>query len=202
MAATLVTQYQWEQVMGKDANRSRFMGKDDDEKMKLPVDNVSWDDCQVFCKKLSEREGRKYELPTEAEWEYACRAGTTSPFWWGKTITTAQANYSGAFAYGKDGKTGVSRGKTTTVEQFAANPWGLFDMHGNLYQWCQDWYNLYLDRDLTDPASIEKGAADARVLRGGSWFDYPRSCRAACRRGGGPAYRNGGLGCRVVCRLD
>ena len=92
LGAYLVTQEQWERVMGKDANHSQFMGKDEEEKKKLPVDNVSWDDCQEFCRKLSALEGRKYTLPTEAQWEYACRAGTSTAFWWGDVIERRQAN--------------------------------------------------------------------------------------------------------------
>jgi formylglycine-generating enzyme required for sulfatase activity len=228
MATTLVTQEQWEQVMGKDANHSHFTG----DMSKLPVDNVSWFDCVEFCIKLSEQEGKMpfyrltnarrekdggiaaadvvvladgtgYRLPTEAEWEYACRAGTTTPFWFGKTISTDQANYDGNYAYGKDGKkTGVYRKETTPVKQFPANPWGLYDMHGNLYQWCEDWDNPYPDKGVTDPVSIIKGGKDARVLRGGSWFTYPQFCRGAYRSKNGPARRIINVGCRVVCRLD
>jgi formylglycine-generating enzyme required for sulfatase activity len=199
MAATLVTQEQWEKVMGKYANPSKFGG----DKRQLPVDNVSWGDCQEFCKKLSDLDGRRYALPTEAEWEYGCRAGTTTTFWFGKTINTDQANYDGNYAYGKGGKkTGVSREKTTSVEQFPANPWGLHDMHGNLWQWCEDWYNPYPYRDVTDPVSLTKGERDARVLRGGSWTLSPWYCRAASREWYGPAGRRRDYGCRVVCRLD
>ena len=204
----LVTQAQWETVLGTDANHSYFKGKDEAEKKKLPVDSVSWFDCVEFSIKLSEREGRKphyrltkisrnedgsikaadvemladgtgYRLPTEAEWEYACRAGTKTPFWWGASITTDQANYNGNFTYGKDGKQGDYRKKTTPMDEFKANPWGLHDMHGNLDQWCQDWYGDYPKEDIKDPQGINKDAA--RVLRGGCWCDDPRLCRAARR---------------------
>ena len=225
----LVTQYQWEQVMGKDANRSSFKGKDADETKKLPVDNVSWFDCVEFSIKLSEREGRKphyrltsvirnedgsikatavemrsdgtgYRLPTEAEWEYACRAGTGTAFWWGNSITTDQANYDGDSTYGKDGKKGEYRQKTTPVDRFEANKWGLHDMHGNLWQWCQDWYGDYPKEDLKDPQGINKGTA--RVLRGGCWGRIPGGCRAAIRDGGAPADRIVYYGCRLLLRLD
>ena len=119
MATCLVTQRQWEQVMGADANHSQFMAKDDDEKNKLPVDSVSWDDSQAFCGELGAWEGRKYRLPTDAEWEYACRAGTTTPFWCGNTITTDQANFNGFEGYGKDPPRGLYRGRPTPVDAFA-----------------------------------------------------------------------------------
>jgi formylglycine-generating enzyme required for sulfatase activity len=198
MAATLVTQWQWEQVMGKEANHSRFTG----DKSQLPVDYVSWDDCQDFCKKLSALDGRKYELPTEAEWEYACRAGTKTPFWFGDSITDKDANYNATYTYGKDGKKGTYREKTTPVQEFKPNPWGLYDMHGNLQQWCQDYYAPYPEGDITDPSNLKKSDIDARVLRGGSWIDGPVGCRAACRGGFGPHYRVDVRGCRVVCRLE
>jgi formylglycine-generating enzyme required for sulfatase activity len=203
MASTLVTQAQWEEVMGENSNHSPFKGKDDEEKRRLPVASVSWIECQAFCKRLSARESMKYELPTEAEWEYACRAGSLTPFWWGSSISTDQANYDGKFAYGKDGKkTKVDRAKPTPVDEFPTNPWRLHDMHGNLYQWCQDYYNPYPTEDVKDPVSTQKGETDARVLRGGSWSDVPGNCRAAFRERIAPGFRPGNYGCRVVCRLE
>ena len=225
----LVTQEQWETVMGKNANHSGFKGKDEDEKKKLPVDSVSWFDCVAFCIKLSEQEKRRphyrltnvsrnedgsikaadvemlasgagYRLPTEAEWEYACRAGTGSPFWWGATITTDQANYNGNYTYGKDGKKGEYRKKTTPVDFFPPNKWGFHDMHGNLCQWCQDWYCDYLIDDIKDTVEINRGAA--RVLRGGSWDYGPRYCRAAFRLRNAPGSRHDAGGCRLLLLLD
>ena len=109
-----------------------------------PVDHVTWDDCQSFLAKLKPKAlGVRPALPTEAQWEYACRAGTTTPFWFRDTISTDQANYDGTSTYGKDGKKGEYRKKSTPVDQFPANPWGLHDMHGNLLQWCQDRYGDY-----------------------------------------------------------
>ena len=155
--------------MGKDANHSEFMGKTDDEKKKLPVDNVSWADCQEFCRKLSALEGQNYTLPSEAQWEYACRAGT-------KTAHFCTIGHLPDCAWYIDN----SGGRTHEVGTRTANPWGLYDMHGNLYQWCADWYGPYPDKGANDPINIVKDY-DVRVLRGGSWNTHPRGCRSACK---------------------
>lgn len=194
MGVYTVTQEQWQEVMGK--NPSSFKGEKN-----LPVDSVSWDDCQEFIKKLREKDKDKkaYRLPTEAEWEYACRAGTTTPFYFGETISTDQANYDGRGIYG-NGKKGVMRRKTTPVDSFPANAWGLHDMHGNLWQWCQDWYAEYPRNDVTDPQGPKKG--EFRVVRGGSWYIVPEFCRSARRGGDEPGYRDYGIGLRVCFCLD
>jgi formylglycine-generating enzyme required for sulfatase activity len=191
LGVTPVTQAQWQAVMGK--NPSHFKGDD------RPVDSVSWEDCQEFCKHLTQKDSKRYRLPTEAEWEYACRAGTTTAFSFGDTVSTDQANYDGNYTYGK-GKKGVYREKTTPVESFPANAWGLYDMHGNVFEWCQDWYGPYSKDDIKDPQGIKYG--EARVLRGGCWRNYPGRCRAANRRRSAPAYRNYLYGCRVALCLD
>jgi formylglycine-generating enzyme len=191
LGVTPVTQAQWQAVMG--SNPSNFQGQD------RPVEQVSWDDCQEFCKKLAERDGRRYRLPTEAEWEYACRAGTTTPFHFGATLSTDQANYDGNYTYGK-GKKGKYRKETAPVGSFSPNAWGLCDMHGNVWEWCQDWYAPYPQSDIRDPQGSKSG--DARVVRGGSWVDLPWWCRAAYRRRGAPGFRFYYLGCRVVLCLD
>ena len=172
MGVHLVTQEQWQEVMGK--NPSNFKGEKN-----LPVEMVSWKLCQSFVKKLREKDKKPYRLPTEAEWEYSCRAGTTTPFHFGATISTDQANYDGSFVYG-NGKKGAYREKTTPVDAFPANAWGLYDMHGNLWQWCQDWYGDYPKEDVVDPQGPEKG--EWHVLRGGCWQSHPVDCRSA-RRG-------------------
>jgi formylglycine-generating enzyme required for sulfatase activity len=175
MGVYTVTQEQWQADMGK--NPSRCQGEKN-----LPVDNVSWEDCQQFCKKLRDKDMKKNRLPTEAEWEYACRAGTTTPIHFGPVISTEQVNYNGNFPY-ENGKKGVFRGKSTPVGSFPPNAWGLYDMHGNVSQWCQDWYGDYPQNDVTDPKGPEKevGLAAGHVRRGGTWNHPPHFCRSACR---------------------
>jgi formylglycine-generating enzyme len=192
MSVYAVTQEQWQAVMGN--NPSHF--KDEHN---LPVENVSWDDCQEFIKKLREQDKKPYRLPNEAEWEYACRAGTTTPFSFGETISTDQANYNGNYFYG-NGKKGVVRGKTTPVGNFPANTFGLHDMHGNLLQWCQDWYGDYPQKDVVDPQGPEKGKY--RVLRGSSWDNDPRYCRSAFRGKNVSHYQNILFGFRVCFSVE
>jgi formylglycine-generating enzyme len=187
-----VTQEQWKEVMGN--NPSRFK----DEK-NLPVETVSWEDCQEFIKKLREKDKRPYRLPSESEWEYACRAGTTMTFHHGETIPTDQANYDGNLTYGI-GKKGKYRGKTTPVGSFPANAWGLHDMHGNVWQWCQDWYGDYPKKDVVDSQGPDAG--DTRVLRGGSWADGPRHCRSAERNANVPGHRTSNFGFRLCLFVE
>ncbi|MBP8132619.1 MAG: SUMF1/EgtB/PvdO family nonheme iron enzyme [Candidatus Hydrogenedentes bacterium] len=173
-----VMQGQWERLMG--SNPSSFKGDP-----RLPVENVSLEDCQEFIEKLNQRiAGGGFRLPTEAEWEYACRAGTTTPFHFGNTISAEQVNYDADEVYG-NGQKGVSRRKTVMVAQFPANAWGLHDMHGNVCEWCGDWYGEYPSIGL-------------RVLRGGSWGSDPGGCRSANRFGGNPENRDDDYGFRVV----
>ena len=198
-----VTQEQYRTVTGKSP--SRFQGP------KNPVERVSWEEATAFCKALSEktgpstglRAGAPVRLPTEAEWEYACRAGTTTPFHTGETIGTDQANYDGAYAYG-GGSEGVYREKTIAVGGFKPNPWGLYDMHGNVGEWCRDRYAAkhYAKGKKVDPAGPASGTA--HVLRGGAWDTDPRYCRSAVRLLYDPVIRlkhcSGGL--RVVVEVD
>jgi formylglycine-generating enzyme required for sulfatase activity len=165
----------------------------------LPVETVSWDDCQEFVEELGRKTGKRFVLPTEAEWEHAARAGTTTPFHFGETISTDQANYDGNSAYGKGSK-GVYRKTTTPVGSFPPNAWGLFDMHGNVWEWCEDWYGPYASGDIKDPQGGRKGTA--RVLRGGSWIGGPLMCRSAFRRGDEPGDRYFLFGCRVLLCQD
>lgn len=193
----LVTQKQWQAVMGNNPSQTR--GDD------LPVEMVSWDECQDFVKKLSAKEGKRYRLPTEAEWEYACRAGTTTPFHFGDTISSDQANYHANGVYGK-GVKGLFRAKTTAVDLFTANAWGLKDMHGNVYQWCEDWYGPYPQTESsaasrqTDYRNDKQ--AQARVARGGAWPADPVACRTANRCQFAPGHRCSYLGVRVCLSLE
>jgi len=186
MGTTEVTQGQWRAVMGNAP--SHFKGDD------LPVENVSWDEAVEFCRKLSAKEGKRYRLPTEAEWEYACRAGTKTPFHTGDTISTDQANYNGNYTYGS-GRKGAYRETTTRVGSFAANAWGLYDMHGNVWEWCADWEGDYPAGESIDP----KGPSEAtgRVFRGGSWDRFPLLCRSALRNDRAPGFRINDIGFRV-----
>jgi len=187
-----VTQEQYQAVMGE--NPSGFKGA------KNPVDTVSWDDAVAFCKALSVKTGRTLRLPTEAEWEYACRAGTTTPFHMGETISTDQANYHGKYTYG-NGKKGVYREKTIPVGSFKPNAFGLYDMHGNVLEWCSDWCeDSYPNVNTTDPNGPNTG--EDRVFRGGSWDAVPVNCRSALRDGYSPDERESSFGFRVVGKKE
>ena len=199
MGAYEVTQEQYERVMGTNPSRFKKGGN-------YPVEKVSWDDAVEFCKKLSAQEGKTYRLPTEAEWEYACRAGTTTPFAFGNTISTDQANYDGDYTY-VGGRKGKNRKCTTPVGTFQPNAWGLYDMHGNVWEWCGDWYakDYYGRSPETDPQGPTEADAtkfdwgSGRVLRGGSWCSFPYGCRSAYRLGLDPSLRFNFSGFRVVC---
>ncbi|MBW4469959.1 MAG: formylglycine-generating enzyme family protein [Stenomitos rutilans HA7619-LM2] len=175
-----------------------------------PVEQVSWQDAIEFCDRLSLSTGRSYRLPSEAEWEYACRATTTTPFWFGETITTELANYSGIDweyegrvcskgSYGK-GPTGSDRRETTEVGSFAiANAFGLYDMHGLVREWCIDrWHDNYNGAPSDGSAWVENGMTDQRVLRGGSWNSGPKTCRSAFRGKLNPDTHLYDIGFRVV----
>ena len=188
MGATEVTQGQWREIVGNDP--SKFKGNN------RPVENVSWNDCQEFIRKLNRQEGgNKYRLPTEAEWEYACRAGTTTPFSTGSCISTDQANYDGNYPM-----TGCSKGryreKTIDVASFSPNAWGLYDMHGNVWEWCEDCYGDYPSSYVTDPEGPSIGSI--RVDRGGSWAGRAGFCRSADRYFDPPALGGSYLGFRLA----
>ncbi|MHC6202455.1 SUMF1/EgtB/PvdO family nonheme iron enzyme [Breznakiellaceae bacterium SP9] len=202
---TEVTQKDYQAVMGN--NPSSFKGDT------LPVETVTWYEAVAYCNARSRQEGltpaytiigtnvswdrsaNGYRLPTEAEWEYACRAGTTTPFSTGSNINTNQANYDGNYPYNGNSK-GTYRQATTAVGSFAPNSWGLYDMPGNVWEWCWDWYGDYSSSPQTDP--IGAASESYRVGRGGSWYYDAASLRSAGRYYGTPTYRSDYLGFRVV----
>lgn len=188
-----VTQAQWESIM--ESNPSEFIGAN------RPVDSVTWNDAVEFCRTLSHRSGKKYRLPSESEWEYACRAGTLSPFYVGNTITyslheyskthPALANYYGGDAY---------IGQTSVVGTYPPNSFGLYDMHGNVYEWCQDtWHDNYMNAPKDGSAWInEDHEYSLQILRGGSWLNLEKYCRSASRDWNYRCVRNNDNGFRVA----
>jgi formylglycine-generating enzyme required for sulfatase activity len=191
----LITQGQWKALMG-GKNPAYFKGDDN-----LPVEQVSWLDSIKFCEKLSTKTGRNYRLPSEAEWEYACRAGSEKPFAFGKTINSEVVNYDGNYPYGKVPK-GNYLEKTTLAGKFPANSFGLYDMHGNLWEWCLDeWVNSYSDAPVDDSARVDVNSRDSdktHVLRGGSWGSNATDCRSAIRGCNSANNSNRNDGLRVV----
>jgi formylglycine-generating enzyme required for sulfatase activity len=202
-----VTQEQYEKVMG--TNPSYFSptggGKDrvrDVDTSRFPVESVSWEDAGAFCAKLSavpeeKQAGRVYRLPTEAEWEYACREGgrVSGPFHFGSSLCSTQANFDGNHPYG-----GADRGpnleRPAPVGSYQANAFGLYDLHGNVWEWCADWYGWYNPKDRRDPQGPASGTI--RVPRGGSWYNSGRNCRAARRARFPPGVGFAHTGFRVV----
>ena len=204
-----ITQAQWRFVAGLDqVNRELDLEPTAFKGGSPPVEQVSWHDAVEFCDRLSSHTGRDYRLPTEAEWEYACRAGTTTPFHFGETITTDLANYDGkdhldgkwSGSYGQ-GPKGEYRQETTPVDHFAiANAFGLCDMHGNVWEWCFDQcHENYEVAPINGNVWLANGDETGRVLRGGSWSDAPKQCRSAYRNHFEPDFRYFIIGFRVVC---
>ena len=192
IAETPITQEMWR--LSTPDNPSWFKSS-----TRLPVEQISWFDCQAFIKKLNETgvapAGFKFSLPTEAQWEYACRAGTDTPFWWGDALFGDMANCNGMRPYGTDEK-GPYLAKTTEPGRYPVNPWGLYDTHGNVWEWCEDWFDDYPDGDAVDPIGPSEGRY--RVLRGGSWFYYPMICRAAYRFRNEPDATSRQIGARLA----
>ncbi|MBR4901351.1 MAG: formylglycine-generating enzyme family protein [Victivallales bacterium] len=188
-----VTQKQYTAVMG--SNPSNYDGFDSH-----PVENVTWFNAKDFCKKAMEvaqniPSGMKFDLPTEAQWEYACRAGTATPFHFGDKLNGEQANCDGTRPYGT-AQEGANIGCTCNVGSYAPNAWGLYDMHGNVWEWCNDWYGPYQEGFVTDPEGAANGTQ--RSERGGSWRNAAKRCRAAIRRKGEPGIIFDNLGFRVI----
>ena len=175
-----------------------------------PVVGVNWDDAQAYAAWLAEVSGRPYRLLTEAEWEYAARAGTITPFWWGSSITPAQANYDGNFVYEGGGDKGEYRKGTMPVGSFEPNPWGLYNVHGNVWEWCEDtWHENYKGAPMDGRAWVSKrmsrgrpgNQSSSRVVRGGAWFDYPWDLRSALRVRYPTVLRNSYCGFRLARTL-
>ncbi len=204
-----VTQSEYERVMGSNPSAFTQGGRARESKRvsaldtsRFPVERVSWEDAVEFCRRLSamsqeESAGRVYRLPTEAEWEYACRAGTTTPFHFGSVLDGRQANCLGALPYGTR-KRGPDLGRPTTVGSYGPNRFGLYDMHGNVFEWVTDWFaaDYYSQSPFEDPPGPTSGRY--RVFRGGSWFSAGRDCRSAVRGANVPEVQMNILGFRVA----
>jgi formylglycine-generating enzyme required for sulfatase activity len=209
LGVTLVTQAQFDKVMGKNPSFFHAKGGGGPDH---PVDQVLWTDAGEFCQKLSalpeeKKAGRVYRLPTEAEWEYACRAGTTTAFHFGNSLSSKQANFNGNYPYGSADKGPYLR-RTEKVSSYPANAFGLYDMHGNLWEWCSDWYDpdYYKNSPKEDPKGPAKGVVSTGfrndffpVVRGGCWLDEARGCRSAYRFRLMPSERYRWVGFRVAC---
>ena len=193
-----VTQAEWKAVMGTEPSHFK--------RVNLPVERVSWEDAQAFCRKVRVLGEKPIRLPTEAEWEYACRGGTTTPFYWGGELNGTQANHDGNRPYGTTSK-GQSMEKTTPVGSYVGkvtpHPWGLTDVHGNVWEWCADWFDeeFYAHSPKDDP-ECRSGKTNHRIVRGGSWCNDAQDCRAALRNAAGPALHDCYFGFRVVFCLD
>ena len=187
LSQTQLSQQAWLKVMNKNPSffKGFFKG------LQNPIETVSWDDCQVFCVATGLR------LASEAEWEYACRAGTTTPFSFGATITPQQVNYNGHYPYGNAAK-GLYREKTVVCGSLPANQWGFKEMHGNVWEWCQDGYSK---KASTTQEALETDVG-ARVLRGGGWNSDARTCRASDRVHRVPSSQYLGIGCRLARNAD
>nr|WP_245579384.1 SUMF1/EgtB/PvdO family nonheme iron enzyme [Chitinilyticum aquatile] len=198
MGQTEVTQGLWQAVMGSNPSGYEDCGRN------CPVDQVSWNQIQGFIKKLNKKTGQSFRLPSEAEWEYAARAGCTTPFNIGgqcrDKIEASEANFNGYFTYNGSAE-GKSRQKIVPVASFAANGFGLYDLHGNVWEWVQDCYVDSYAGVRSDGGAVETGSCRSRVLRGGSWVNVPRYLRAAYRDGNSPGDRFNFVGFRLARTL-
>ncbi|MFN6513882.1 MAG: SUMF1/EgtB/PvdO family nonheme iron enzyme [Nostoc sp. CreGUA01] len=190
-----ITQVQYQAIMGSNPSYFHSNGAN------RPVEFVSWNDAVEFCQKLSQKTKRTYRLPSEAEWEYACRAGTTTPFYFGETIITDLVNYNGNYTYASAPK-GENRKQTTPVGGFLPNAFGLYDMHGNLWEWCQDYYHEnYNGAPIDGSAWLTGGDSSYRLVRGGSWISNPEKCRCGNRNSNTHGVHGSSIGFRVVSVL-
>ena len=194
-----VTQGEWTKLMG--SNPSGFKSVSGQDASRFPVEQVSWEDAQKFLTKLNSEhvlDGWRYRLPTEAEWEYACRAGTVTPFWFGSELNGKQANCDGNYPYQAD--KGPYLKRPSVVGSYSTNPFGVHDQHGQVWEWCEDWHGAYDTSASQDPTGASSGSS--RVLRGGSWYYHAYYCRSARRFNFGPSNRGFNIGFRVVCELS
>lgn len=182
-----VTQREWRAIMG--ANPSHFRGDD------LPVEEVNWFEVHEFIRRLNVRDGGGFRLPTEAEWEYACRAATATAYAFGDVLSTADANYDGRYPLPNQ-EPGEYRGRTTPAGSLRANAWGLYDMHGNVWEWCEDDFCPYATTATTDP--IGRCNSGLKVIRGGSWYFNADSARSSLRYTHRPQDRGFSLGFRLA----
>jgi formylglycine-generating enzyme required for sulfatase activity len=208
-----VTQREFDQVMPTNVKRGSIFNQNRGGGPDHPAENVTWKQAGEFCKNLTIGEemrlGRRYRLPTEAEWEYACRAGTTTPFHFGNSLSSKQANFNGKFPFGK-AEQGPYLRMTAKIGSYPANAWGLHDMHGNVWEWCADYHDkdYYRNSPKEDPKGPEKGVVSTdyvdyfRVIRGGSWLDDAQGCRSAYRYRAMPEEPNRLIGFRVVCEVE
>jgi formylglycine-generating enzyme required for sulfatase activity len=173
MSKFLITQAQWKAVVGK-LPPCRFHGEN------LPVERVSWRDANRFCQRLAKKTGKNYRLPSETEWEYACRAGTNTPFSFGETLTVEVANFNGEHSFGEEPH-GFYFHSTNEGGKFPPNAFGLYDMHGNLWEWCADNWSDDYSASPRDHSAFQKKDDQYRVARGGSWHEPPSLCRSATR---------------------
>jgi formylglycine-generating enzyme required for sulfatase activity len=193
MGKFLITQGQWKAVMGK-LPPCRFKGDH------LPVERVSWEDTQKFCQRLSKQTGRNYHLPSESQWEYACRAGTSTPFSFGETLTSDIANFNGEHIFKREPR-GIYFHSTSEGGKFPLNAFGLYDMHGNLWEWCADnWLDDY-SSSPRDESAYQNHEDLYRVARGGSWHEPARLCRSAARLRVLQSEAEEFIGFRVVCEV-
>jgi formylglycine-generating enzyme required for sulfatase activity len=190
-----VTQQQYRVIMNE--NPSKFGGDD------LPVENISWYEACRFLKKLSDKTGLKFRLPTEAEWEYACRAGTTTAFNMGTTLDSDLANYDATKPYA-NGLIGKYLNRTTKVGSYPPNAFGLYDMHGNVWEWCNDIYekDYYKVTASIDPKGPQRAEGGDRIVRGGAWNEYAYKCRSAVRNNHSPKADRSNIGFRVVLEIE
>ncbi len=193
MGKFLVTQAQWKAVAGR-LPPCRFKGDN------LPVDRVSWNDAQKFCQRLSQRTGRNYQLPSETQWEYACRAGTNTPFGYGETLTVDVANFNGEHTF-REERRGFYFHSTNEGGKFPPNAFGIYDMHGNLWEWCADnWLDDY-SSSPRDASSYQNKDSKYRLARGGSWHEPPELCRSAARLRVLQSEADEFMGFRVACEI-